>query len=62
MVKFLLQHALALDEKEPEENINDKWSWPLSISDSNVEPAYAYTGLVERSRVAERIIEDMRVR
>lgn len=62
MVNFLLQHALALDDKEPEENLDSPWSWPLSGSDSYMTTVYANTGLIERSRVTERIIKDMRVR
>lgn len=62
MVKFLLQHALALDDKESEDNLDGPWSWPLSSLDSRINAGYADTGLRERSRVAERIIKDMRMR
>lgn len=62
MVKFLLQHALALDDKELEEDVDDLSSWPLSIQDSHVEHIHVDTGLMERSRVTKEIIEDMRMR
>ncbi|KFZ09041.1 hypothetical protein V502_08985 [Pseudogymnoascus sp. VKM F-4520 (FW-2644)] len=62
MVKFLLQHALALDDKELEEDIDGLSSWPLSILDSHVEPTHVDKGLMERSRVTKGIIEDMRMR
>lgn len=62
MVKFLLQHALALDDKELEEDIDGLSSWPLSILDSHVGPTHVDTGLMERSRVTKGIIEDMRMR
>ncbi|KFY06982.1 hypothetical protein V492_07560 [Pseudogymnoascus sp. VKM F-4246] len=52
MVKFLLQHALALDDKELEENTDGLSSWPLSVLDSYVEPAHVDAGLIERSRRA----------
>jgi hypothetical protein len=62
MVKFLLQHALALDDKESEDELDGPWSWPLPNSDGYIHSAYADTGLRERSQVAERIIKDMRMR
>ncbi|KAL5347498.1 hypothetical protein ACLOAV_007810 [Pseudogymnoascus australis] len=62
MVKFLLQHALALDDKESEENIDGLSWWPSSILDSHVEPNPIDTELMERSRVTKGIIEDMRMR
>ncbi|OBT92151.2 hypothetical protein VE01_10043 [Pseudogymnoascus verrucosus] len=62
MVKFLLQHALALDDKELEEDVYDLSSWPLSIQDSHMDPTHVNTGLMERSRVTKEIIEDMRMR
>lgn len=62
MVKFLLQHALALDDKELEEDIDGLSSWPVSILQSHVEPIHVDTELLERSRVTRGIIEGMRMR
>jgi hypothetical protein len=62
MVKFLLQHALALDDKEEEGNLDDPWSWPRRNSQSPVDTMYEHTNLVQRSQVAESIIQDMRMR
>lgn len=62
MVKFLLQHALALDDKEFEEDIDGLSSWPVSILHSHVEPIHVDTELLERSRVTRGIIEGMRMR
>jgi hypothetical protein len=62
MVKFLLQHALALDDKEEEEDLSHQWLRPHESSESPISRIHGDLGLIERSRVAEGIIQDMRMR
>jgi hypothetical protein len=63
MVKFLLQHALALDDDDAEDASLD-YPWSLShgtIGKINSNIAIG-PGLIERSQVAEGIITDMQMR
>lgn len=64
MVKFLLQHALALDDKGKEGPLDHSLLWLRPSSGSPPSSSFMPedTGLIERSRVAESIIKDMRMR
>jgi len=62
MVKFLLQHALALDDDDAEgDELEDLWS--QSTRHPHVDEEFpTTTRLFERSKVAQSIIMDMQMR
>lgn len=62
MVKFLLQHALALDDDEEDENLDHLWSPPVCNTESHANHERSMSRLIERSRVAKSIIMDLQMR
>ena len=63
MVKFLLQHALALDDDDEEdESLDHLWSSSQRNMEFPTNHPHAVSRLIERSRVAESIIMDMQMR